>query len=104
MIPEGSKQDKNLVLERVNVLCRIESLILSLTEHIHLPAHIQNEEKTEVNLKRILKMIRTQNIDLTCKKQNTSLCTFCTGVKLWSHVYLLILKRERNHKREIKEK
>lgn len=35
MIPEGSKHDKNLALDRVDALCRIEPLILSLTEHTH---------------------------------------------------------------------
>lgn len=68
MIPEGSKQDKNLALDRVDALCRIESLILSLTEYMHMPTHIQDEEKAGVNHRRILKMIRTPNIDLTCKK------------------------------------
>lgn len=39
MIPEGSKQDKNLALDGVDALCRIESLILSLTEHTHTYPH-----------------------------------------------------------------
>lgn len=70
MIPEGSKQDKNLALDRVDALCRIESLILSLTEHTHIPAHIQDEENWGVTHRRIRKMIRTQNIDLARKRKN----------------------------------
>lgn len=42
MIPEGSKQDKNLALDRVDALCRIESLILSLTEHTHTHTHTRS--------------------------------------------------------------
>lgn len=68
MIPEGSKQDKNLALDRVDALCRIKSLILSLTEHTHIPTHIQDEEKVGVTHRRIHKMVRAQNIDLTYKQ------------------------------------
>lgn len=68
MIPEGSKQDKNLALDRVHALCRIESLILSLTEHTHIPTHIQDEEKVGAIHRRLCKMIKTQNIDLICKQ------------------------------------
>lgn len=56
MIPEGSKQDKNLALDRVDALCRIESLILSLTERTHIPTHIQDEEKVGVTHRRIHKI------------------------------------------------
>lgn len=70
MIPEGSKLDKNLALDRMDTLCRIESLILSLTErthraHTHIPTYIQDEEQVGVTHRRICKMISTQNIDLT---------------------------------------
>lgn len=85
MIPEGSKQDKNLALGREDVLYRI--VFNSKPHWAHALTHTEMNREQKKMAREFLRMIRIQNIDCAFRKQYRSLSPFVLIRWNYSSVY-----------------